>query len=358
MKEMEVISTKHVIVGAGLSGLTSAYQLHKAGETDFLVLESRDRLGGRIHTKNHIDLGAVWFQEHHEYVLDLIGQLQMARFPQYSKGQSLLVYNTMAPAHYFDNQPDSTPASRVVAGSLAMIQALAKPVQSNIRLSSMVTAIDEQPDGILVTTNSCQYKTQKVIVTIPPRLATRVKFVPALPSALVDVMNNTHTWMSNAIKLGMTFKRPFWRDHQLSGTIIGQVGPVVELYDHSDREEQHFALMGFVNESLRDFTAAERKQRILAYLSKYLGPEINECLAYEEKDWSQDKNTSCESITSIDRSPQYGHPLLQEMYMSDRLIFSGTEVSPVSGGYMDGAVRSGMVSAKKALGLTMDNQVG
>ena len=47
--------SKYIIVGAGLSGLTSAYQLEKAGETDFVILESRDRMGGRIHTNDGID---------------------------------------------------------------------------------------------------------------------------------------------------------------------------------------------------------------------------------------------------------------------------------------------------------------
>ena len=53
---MKEITTKYIIVGAGLSGLTSAYMLHKLGETDFIVLESRDRIGGRIHTQHGICL--------------------------------------------------------------------------------------------------------------------------------------------------------------------------------------------------------------------------------------------------------------------------------------------------------------
>ncbi|TIT95249.1 MAG: FAD-dependent oxidoreductase, partial [Mesorhizobium sp.] len=36
-----------VIVGAGFTGLTAALELKKAG-IDFLVLEARDRVGGRV----------------------------------------------------------------------------------------------------------------------------------------------------------------------------------------------------------------------------------------------------------------------------------------------------------------------
>lgn len=41
--------TKNLIIGAGLAGLTAAYELHKAGKP-FLLLEARDRIGGRILT--------------------------------------------------------------------------------------------------------------------------------------------------------------------------------------------------------------------------------------------------------------------------------------------------------------------
>jgi monoamine oxidase len=105
--------------------------------------------------------------------------------------------------------------------------------------------------------------------------------------------------------------------------------------------------MGFVNEGLRDSSPEQRKQRILEYLIKYLGTEIETYLTYEEKDWSQDWNTSCETIKSVYMSPSYGNPLFAETYMNGRLIFSGAETSSLYGGYMDGAIYSGILAAKK-----------
>ena len=61
----------YIIVGAGLSGLTSAYEFMKQEETNFLVLESRNRI---IMTKNGIDFGAAWFQNHHQNVIDLVDE--------------------------------------------------------------------------------------------------------------------------------------------------------------------------------------------------------------------------------------------------------------------------------------------
>jgi len=52
-----------IIIGAGMSGLAAAQELHKAG-VDVLILEARDRVGGRIHTVQPwgapTDLGASW----------------------------------------------------------------------------------------------------------------------------------------------------------------------------------------------------------------------------------------------------------------------------------------------------------
>ena len=52
--------TENLIIGAGLSGLYLAYKLEQQGK-DYLILEARDRLGGRIHDHDGLDLGPTWF---------------------------------------------------------------------------------------------------------------------------------------------------------------------------------------------------------------------------------------------------------------------------------------------------------
>ncbi len=339
--------SKYIIVGAGLSGLTSAYQLEKVGETDFVILESRNRMGGRILTNEGIDLGATWFQTHHQNVLNLLDELEVAKFHQYGKGRSVLVYSTMAPEHYFESDPNTPTAFRISGSSSKMIQKLAEPMHDRVHLKTIVSEISEKGNRLSVTTDKGIYTAEKVIVTIPPKIATRIAFTPELSEVVMRAMDSTHTWMSNAIKIGMTFKSPFWRDKNLSGTVIGQVGAVTELYDHSNAEENTHALMGFINEGLRDYSVEQRKQRILDYLIKYLGKEIEGYLTYEEKDWSQDRNTSCETIKSVYMSPSYGNPVFDQTCMNNRLVFSGAETSPLYGGYMDGAIYSGILAAQK-----------
>lgn len=57
-----------VVVGAGMAGVTAARRLRDLGVTNVVVLEARDRTGGRTYSVNtttagSIDLGAMWIHE-------------------------------------------------------------------------------------------------------------------------------------------------------------------------------------------------------------------------------------------------------------------------------------------------------
>ena len=348
---MKELYPKYCIIGAGLSGLTSAYQLMMQGESDFVILEGRSQIGGRIHTKDGVDLGATWFQEYHTYLLQMLEVLKLQKFPQYQEGKNVLVYNTMTPAHYFESDPNAPAANRLAGGSIALIEALSEKIRDTVILNTQVLAIREEGNKLVITTSEKSYSPEKIIVAIPPQLAANISYSPEIPESVLKAMQQTHTWMSNAIKVGITYASPFWREKELSGTIIGQVGPVIELYDHSDYKDQHFSLMGFVNEGLRDVSAELRKEKILVYLEKYFGKEAQNYLDYFEKDWSEDPFTSGENLKSVYMGPSYGNELFAKKYMNNKVLFSSSETSPVYGGYLEGAVYSGL----RAASLILDN---
>ncbi|MCJ7758751.1 MAG: FAD-dependent oxidoreductase, partial [Gillisia sp.] len=68
-----------IIIGAGLSGLLTAYRLKKEG-IPFKILEARNRIGGRINTvygtdNTPVEMGATWFGSEHKHLRALLEEL-------------------------------------------------------------------------------------------------------------------------------------------------------------------------------------------------------------------------------------------------------------------------------------------
>ena len=58
-------------------------------------------------------------------------------------------------------------------------------------------------------------------------------------------MKETHTWMGDSLKAGLTYSSPFWREKQLSGALQSQCGPFLQLYDQTSHDDKHGALVIF-----------------------------------------------------------------------------------------------------------------
>ncbi|MFC4863056.1 flavin monoamine oxidase family protein [Pseudomonas sp. MAHUQ-62] len=84
-----------VIIGAGLAGLTAARDLQLAGSQSFLVLEARDRVGGR--TLNYevngyvSEVGGQWIGPGQTAVEDLARQLEVGTFPTFYEGRTVVI---------------------------------------------------------------------------------------------------------------------------------------------------------------------------------------------------------------------------------------------------------------------------
>lgn len=85
-----------IIIGAGFAGLSAAYTLHKK-KIDFIILESRNRISGRVfsHTMDQsenlvIELGAEWVGESHKQIQNLCNEFGLEL--QNNQFESHLIY--------------------------------------------------------------------------------------------------------------------------------------------------------------------------------------------------------------------------------------------------------------------------
>lgn len=76
-----------IVLGAGLAGLSAAYTLHK-NHQKVIVLEARDRIGGRVWTQHiegdktyHVELGGEWIGKQHKKVLDYVREFKLQLLP-------------------------------------------------------------------------------------------------------------------------------------------------------------------------------------------------------------------------------------------------------------------------------------
>lgn len=93
MKGRRSRSCQVAIVGAGLAGLSAARSLVAAG-IEPLVLEARDRVGGRTLTRHFadgtfVDEGGQWISPGQERIVALAADLGVALFPSWSEGATV-----------------------------------------------------------------------------------------------------------------------------------------------------------------------------------------------------------------------------------------------------------------------------
>ncbi|PWN04215.1 oxidoreductase [Nocardioides silvaticus] len=238
---------------------------------------------------------------------------------------------------------------RVVGGSVLVSQRLAEGL--DIRLDSPVTSIVSDDEGVAVRTRAGATVTgRRVVVAVPPTLAGRIHYDPLLPPWRDQLLQKVPA--GTVAKCFASYPTPFWRDAGLNGQAISDRGPVKVTFDVSPPGGEIGILMGFVEggEARRWQRLPEdvRRRQVLECLARYFGPAAAAPISYVEKDWSAEEfSRGC-----------YGAHFAPGVWTAHgdalrppvgRVHWAGAEHAVEWSGYMEGAVRSGRVTAAEVL---------
>ena len=350
------------IIGTGLSGLYAACLLERQGITDYVLLEARDRLGGRIASVavpgaadaaaiNRVDVGPTWFWPGYQHALgDLVEALGLASFAQYETGDMLVQRSPHEPPLRVPGYANAPPSMRLVGGMGALIDALHRRLDSTrihtgqvvrrLRCTSDQVELDSEDAAGHATT----WRAEHVLLALPPRLlASNITFEPPLPPALAEQWRATATWMAPHAKYIATYAAPFWRAQGLSGEARSAVGPLGEIHDAA-MPGGSAALFGFFNipaDVRRSVSEDVLRQHCRAQLERIFGSHAAAPQAEFIKDWALEPHTT----TAADLQGAGQHATAPAATASSgawsgRVTGIASEWSPQFPGYVAGAIEA------------------
>ncbi|MDQ7995250.1 MAG: FAD-dependent oxidoreductase [Luteibacter sp.] len=351
------------IVGGGVAGLYAAWQLASRDADEVVLLEARDRLGGRVESVSvqdpasskaaRFDLGATWFWPAFQPQLRaVLAELGLSETPQFESGDALVDWSMGEPVRRAAAMPSAPPSMRLEGGMAALCAALEARARASgcaTLTGYRVTAISATNDGIMMEAENAsgdptRLEVDHVLLAVPPRLATQsIRFHPELPAAVQKQWQSVGTWMAPHAKYVAVYASPFWRDAGLSGALRSAVGPLGEVHDASPASGMG-ALFGFLSVGAPERRRAGEdavKAACRAQLVRAFGPEASRPVAEFLRDWATEPYTA----TAADQRPGGSHATAAPLPLHDgpwahRLTAIGSEWSSTMPGYLAGAIEA------------------
>jgi monoamine oxidase len=238
----------------------------------------------------------------------------------------------------------------VDGGAPELAVRLAGKLGDALHLSSPVRGIEQSSDGVQVFSDQLTVEARRVIVAIPPFLASRIDYEPALPAAQMQLLRRM---LSGSIVRGITiYDEPFWRSDGLSGMSVAPDLPVPVALDQSPRSGKPGILSSYMFGPQAARTAAlapvERRDLWLHSLAALYGSKALWPRVHLETDWAAEEWSLGGMIAHFAPGvlTNYGRALREP---AGRIHWAGSEYATEMHGLMEGAVRSGEHAAEQVI---------
>ena len=243
--------------------------------------------------------------------------------------------------------------TRVVGGTQQISERLAEDA-GRLILNAPVQGIAQRPEAVHVRYTGGEVQADRVIVAIPPPLADRIHYTPALPT-LRDQLTQRAT-MGATVKCLALYEDPFWRSEGLSGEAVSSEGPISVVYDNTDITGQACLVAFVVADPARgwsDRPEETRRAAVLAHLTRLFGARAGTPTHYAELDWAAEPFSAGAPVANFPPGTlsRFGPALRAPI---GRLHWAGTETAQVFCGFMEGAVASGQRVAQELLACQAD----
>jgi monoamine oxidase len=241
--------------------------------------------------------------------------------------------------------------SLLVSGGMHQIaDTIADTLSHRIRLSEPVHSVIQTDCGVTVHSLNRSYSAERVVIALPPTLAGRINYSPALPAHRDAVTQRMP--MGSVIKTWVAYSRPFWRDQGCNGLIYSLSHGFEAVYDGTPPDAEIGLLVGFFDAvnavTWGAKTFEERKIEIIRCLTDAFGPEAANPLEILEADWTAEEwSRGCYGA--------FAYPGVLTAYKDairrpvGRIHWAGTETAREFTGYIEGAIEAGERAAAEVL---------
>jgi monoamine oxidase len=356
---------KVIVIGAGLAGLTAAYELTEAGH-DVTIIEARTRCGGRVYTMRepfsdgmYAEAGAARIPIDHNLTLGYVKRFNLALDQMYPADLNYVSYNAArrweiswgmyasAVEKYVGVVlgKDSQHWFKIRGGNDRLPEAFAAKLSDKIIYGAQVVKMehDKQSARAIFLKSSSHHTVaaDRLVCTIPFSVLRQIEVSPAFPSKLGRAIREMH--YGSIARIFLQVRKRYWLEKGVNGFAVTQ-DPMEVWHPTFNQPGARGILLSYVRgkyaEQLTSMKEGERIQNMLSYIEKLYPGAGDYFERGATKCWSED-----EWARGAWAESDWGQ-LMKIVKPEGRIHLAGDHLSSQSS-WMQGAIESGLRVAKE-----------